>query len=381
MSPALLLPAALLALVAMLVPLVIHIARSSETRTIDFAALRWLNPSPRPVRRLRLDERLLLAVRIALIAALALFLAQPVLRDLTDRQPVIAISPDLDPAVAQGLKGRRVWLAPGFPGLVEPAPPSPGDISSLIRQLDAETPAQAPITLIVPPVLSGVDAERPRLSRPVQWRIAPSDRRQKPVAQRTPPALVIRYAPGAQDSARYFRAAAIAWAVPDQPAAYDAASADLPLPKAARHLVWLSPAPMPAAVLDWVERGGVVLLPNDSPSPVEGDRRVVWRDGVGAPLATAGRFGQGRVLQLTRPLQPAAIPQLVEPDFPDALWALLEPPPAPALVAASDHAPTLGAPAYQSPPLDLRPWLAALIALIFALERWLATRRQRATAP
>jgi len=102
---------------------------------------------------------------------------------------------------------------------------------------------------------------------------------------------------------------------------------------------------------------------------------------VGATLTTAGRFGQGRVLQLTRPLQPAAIPQLVEPDFPDALWALLEPPPAPALVAASDHAPTLGAPAYQSPPLDLRPWLAALIALIFALERWLATRRQRATAP
>ena len=381
MSPALLLPAALLALAAVLVPLVIHIARSSETRTIDFAALRWLDPSPRPVRRLRLDERLLLAVRIALIAALALFLAQPVLRDLADRRPVIAVSPDLDAAVAQALKGRRVWLAPGFPGLDQPAPRTPGDISSLIRQLDAETSAQAPITLIVPPELSGVDAERPRLSRPVQWRIAPSGRRQKPVAQRTPPALVIRYAPDAQDSARYFRAAAIAWAAPDQPPALDGAPTGQLLPKTARHLVWLSSAPMPAAVLDWVENGGTVLLPNDSPSPVEGDRRVVWRDGVGEPLATAGRVGQGRVLQLTRPLQPAAIPQLVEPDFPDALWSLLEPPPAPALVAAADHAPTLGAPAYERPPLDLRPWLTALIALVFALERWLATRRQRARAP
>ena len=69
MIPALLAPAALGALLAVLVPLAIHIARRTETQVIDFAALRWLNPNPRPVRRLRLDERLLLAARIVLVAA------------------------------------------------------------------------------------------------------------------------------------------------------------------------------------------------------------------------------------------------------------------------------------------------------------------------
>ena len=41
MTPGLLLPAALAALVAVIVPLVIHIARRSEDRPITFAALRW----------------------------------------------------------------------------------------------------------------------------------------------------------------------------------------------------------------------------------------------------------------------------------------------------------------------------------------------------
>ena len=87
------------------------------------------------------------------------------------------------------------------------------------------------------------------------------------------------------------------------------------------------------------------------------------------------------MLQLTHPLEPAAIPQLVEPDFPDALLRMLQPPPAPARVAAADHAPLTGATAYAQPPVELRPWLALIIALVFLLERWMATRRSRAVAP
>jgi hypothetical protein len=87
------------------------------------------------------------------------------------------------------------------------------------------------------------------------------------------------------------------------------------------------------------------------------------------------------VLQLTRPLQPASIPQLVEPEFPDALLRMLDPTPPPARVAAADHAPLVGAAPYAQPPLELRPWVALLIALTFLLERWLATSRRRAVAP
>ena len=381
MSPALLLPMALGALAAVLVPLAIHIARSTETHTIDFAALRWLDPSPKPVRRLRLDERLLLAARILLVVAVALFLARPVVWNLSERQPIIAVSPDVDARTIDNEKGRRVWLAPGFPGIDQAAPSAPGATASLIRQLDAETPASTSITFVVPALLSGVDAERPRLSRRVEWRVAPFPPSSKPVQRREPPALTVRYSADAEEGAHYFRAAAIAGATPGQPSELDATPADRPLPKDARYLVWLSPAPMPAVVLDWIADGGVALLSYDTPSPVDGAKRVTWRDDIGEPLATAGRFGDGRVLQLTRPLTPAAMPQLVEADFPDTLWRLLVPPPPPTVVAAVDHAPTLGASVYQRPPVDLRPWLALVIALVFAAERWLATRRLRAVAP
>ena len=137
---------------------------------------------------------------------------------------------------------------------------------------------------------------------------------------------------------------------------------------------------MPAPVLNWIEAGGVALLTQNAPSPVEGAQPIVWRDTEGAPLATAGRFGKGRVLRLTRPLEPSALPPLVEPDFPDQLWTLLAPPPAPDRVAAADYAPNVrpGPSATYNPHLvSLRPWLALLIALIFVAERWLATRRSR----
>src|SRR5690606_9148841 len=79
MSLALLLPAALAALGALLLPLLVHLARRSEQRPTDFAALRWLRRKPRPRRRIRFDERWLLALRLLLLALIALWLARPVL--------------------------------------------------------------------------------------------------------------------------------------------------------------------------------------------------------------------------------------------------------------------------------------------------------------
>lgn len=380
MIPALLLPAALGALLAVLVPLAIHIARRTETRTIDFAALRWLNPDPKPVRRVRLDERLLLVTRIALIVAIVLALAQPVLRPTGDGRPVVAVSPQVDQTGVPDRGERRVWLAPGFPALDRSAPAPPTNLASLIRQLDAQTPPSTSITIVVPPDLTGMDAQRLYLSRAVNWRIA-ATARILPVVGRTPPTLTVRHAPDRAGAVRYFRAAALAFAQPGKPAAIDAAPTDRPLSRSAGYLVWLSGAPMPASVLDWIEAGGVALLAHDAPSPVEGTQAVVWRDDGGEPLAMAGRFGKGRVLRLVRPLEPQAIPALVEAGFPDTLWSLLDPAPAPDRVAAVDHAPVTRAMpaglAFNPQPLDLRPWWALVIAAIFAAERWLATRRRR----
>jgi hypothetical protein len=382
MTPALLVPAALGALLAVLVPLAIHIARRTETQTIDFAALRWLNPNPKPIQRLRLDERLLLAVRIALVIAVVLALAQPVLRPTGDGRPVMAVSPSVEAKSVADRGERRVWLAPGFPSLDQPAPTASAPFASLVRQLDAETPGKTPITIVAPPDLSG-DAERLYLTRKVDWRIAAAARRPTATPAPAPPSLTVRYAPSNEGAIGYFRAAATAFAEPGKPPAFDAALVDSPLPRTARYLVWLSSAPMPAPILDWIEAGGVALLTYDAPSPVEGVQPPVWRDAEGAPLATAGRFGKGRVLRLALPLEPSVLPALVEPDFPEQLWTLLAPPPAPDRVAAADYAPSVRAipgATYNPPPVSLRPWLALLIALIFAAERWLATRRERPVA-
>lgn len=384
MIPALLAPAALSALLAVLVPLAIHIARRTEARTIDFAALRWLNPNPKPIQRLRLDEKRLLAVRITLIVAIVAALAEPVLRPTGDGRPVIAVSPAVDAKSVPDRGERRVWLAPGFPDLDRPAPARLADFSSLVRQLDAETPAKTPITIVAPSELTDVDGERLYLSRKVGWRIAPTARGSKAAPTPKPPALTVRYAPGDERAVGYFRAAAIAYAEAGPPPAFEAALADTPAPRAARYLVWLSGAPLPAATLDWIEAGGVALLAKDAPSPVEGVQITAWRDAEGAPLATAGRFGKGRVIRLTRSLEPAAMPVLVEPNFPEQLWTLLAPPPAPSRVAAADYTPgvrpTADGQAYNPHPVTLGPWIALLVAALFAAERWLATRRDRPVA-
>ncbi len=384
MTPALLLPMALAALLALAIPVVIHITRRTESRVIDFAALRWLTPSPRPRRRPRIDERLLLLLRLLLLAALALWLARPVLWGVEDARPVIAVTPGVDPAQiieAAPQEARLVWLAPGFPRLGDAAPEASADTISLIRQLDAELSPDAPLDVVVPPVLEDADAERPRLTRPVNWRVSDQAAGAGLPAPPAAPALTIRHAAEAEDSARYIRAAAGAWAPPDAEPALDVAAVDQPLASGTRHLVWLASGPLPEAVVDWIEDGGVVLLSHDARLDLDTPPTAAWSDAGGRPLATAGAHGRGRVVQFTRALEPAAMPQLLDADFPDALERLLVPPVTPTRVAAADHAPLTGARSYDLPPLDIRPWLALLIALLFAVERWLATSARRGAAP
>ncbi len=384
MTPALLLPMALAALLALAIPVVIHISRRTESRVIDFAALRWLTPSPRPRRRPRIDERLLLLLRLLLLAALALWLARPVLWGVEDARPVIAVAPGLDPAPvieAPPRDARLVWLAPGFPALGDAAPPASTGTVSLIRQLDAELAPDAPLDVVVPPLLEDADAERPRLTRPVTWRVSDQAAAAEQPMPAAAPALTVRHSAEARDSVRYVSAAASAWSPPDAEPALDVAAVDQPLGPETRHLVWLATGPLPEAVADWIADGGVALLPHDARLDLDAPPVPVWSDAGGRPLATAGVRGRGRVVQFTRALEPAAMPQLLDADFPDALERLLVPPVTPSRVAAADHAPLTGARAYALPPLDIRPWLALLIALLFAAERWLATSARRGAAP
>lgn len=375
MTPVVLFPAALGALAALAIPLAIHLARRAEVRPVDFAALRWLAARPRPRTRLRFDEVLLLAVRLVLLALIALWLARPAVDGATDHTPWLAVVPGATATATLG--GHRVWLARGFPPLDTPPPRAAVPVFSLLRQLDAELGPGVALTVVVPDDLGGLDAERPRLSRPVAWRVVAGATPHPMRPPRMPPSLVVRYAADRASALRYLRAAAIAWQPPGHAPVIDAAPATQPLPTGTAPLVWLVPGPVPATVAARVRRGATVVL-DARAGPVAATDDVVWVSAAGAPLVTAGRLGSGRVLRLTRALDPGAMPELLDPDFPDRLAALLTPPPAPDRAAARDVAPATGGAAFAPPARDLRPWLAIVIAVVFLVERLLATRRRGA---
>ncbi len=393
MNLGLLLPGALAALLALAIPLLLHLARRIQQRPTPFAALRWLRQQPRPRRRLRVDDWPLLLVRLLLLALLALWLARPVQIGPATRTHWVAVVPGVDPAALEIGAGdaRRHWLLPGFPALEDgPVAGADGDQadaspSSLLRQLDAELPAHARLTLVVPEILDGVDAQRIVLSREVDWRVVPGavEAAGQP-AEVAPPLLQLRHDPAHAAEAVWLRAAARAWQPGDEAADTPGTGADAAskaVPEDSRSvLVWLRADALPPAVIAWIEAGGTALLAAETPGIDRDAAQVAWMDAAGQPLLFSRPLGAGRVLQFARPLTAQAMPELLSPAFPAALRARLQPTAAPARIRALDHAPETGARGYAQPPRDLRPWLAALIALLCLLERWMATARRRVLA-
>jgi|EndMetStandDraft_9_1072997.scaffolds.fasta_scaffold00035_21 hypothetical protein len=387
MTPALLLPAALAGLLALLIPFAIHIARRSEQLPTDFAALRWLRQKPKPRSRLRFDEWLLLALRLALLALVVLWLAHPVLFGAASKQPYLALTPGVDPAAVDDkalADGRAHWLALGYPR-VEAGKPLATDaipFASLLRQLDAELPQGAPLTIIVPQMLQGADAERPRLSRKVDWRIVPGAMLAgKPVPVKLP-SIAIRADAGHAAGLRYLFAAALAWQPAGEPADVDSGPLNAPLPPSDRILFWMSGGSLPEALQRWIAQGGQAIVASDALLPQGATPTPLWQDDLARPLVEAVPIGKGRLLRFSRPLQPAQMPQLLEADFPARLRALIQPPSmAPQRADAAAYSPLTGGRGYSQPPADLRPWVALLIAALLLVERWFATSRKRAIAP
>lgn len=373
MSPVLLLPVGLAALAALALPLLVHLARREENRPLDFAALRWLEQRPRPRSRVRFDERLLLAVRLLLLTLLALWLAQPALVGRTSGGGRVLIVPGADRTGAPA--GAR-WLAPGFPRIDAAMPTQQQPVASLLRQAEAELPPGTRLTVLAPPVIDGQDAERPRLSRPVDWRIVHGAASLAgPISADMPPRLAIRVARAGD--ARILAAVARAWRPQELS---DIADPSAPLPARGSVLAWLAPGPLPEEVRRWVESGGTALLAKEVLSPEQLKLVTVWSDPIGRPLLEAAIAGRGRVLRFARPLTIPAMPLLAEPDFPRRLRDLIAPPPAPARAFARDVAPQSGGTRYPSPAEPLGPWLGVLVAAAFLLERWLATGRRRTAA-
>ncbi|WP_017169559.1 BatA domain-containing protein [Xanthomonas phaseoli] len=398
MNLLLLFPAGLAALAALLLPLLIHLARRSEHRPTDFAALRWLRAMPRPRHRVRLDEWPLLLVRVLLLVALALLLAEPAVRDHDDARPRIALSPGVDVAAARQLRhaanAQWLWLAPGFPPVdadanadVPKTPATPAGaappVSSLLRELDASLPADAALSVIVPAQWGPLDAQRLQLSHPVRWQVVPGQSPFAAPAAAAPLGLQAIADDNAAPALRYLRAVHAAWALPGSLPVGTPADAQPARWAAGTVVAWLSRSAPPAPVMAWVAAGGQLLLDAQTPVPpsLAATLQPVQQTAAGAPLLDAAALGRGRVLRWAAPLQPRQLPALLDADFPTRLHDALQPLPTPQRALAQTQQPQRDAGSrLTTTPWPLAPWLIGLVLLLFALERWLATAPRRATA-
>lgn len=383
MSFGLLAPLALVALAAWLLPLLLHLARRDATRPTPFAALRFLREKPRPRRRLRFDDWPLLLVRLFLLALLALWLAWPVLQGA--RAPLrwtVVIPGVADGAVptAGDRDAPPRWLAPGFPPIDGAFAPMPGTatVSSLLRELDMTLPAGTALTVIAPEVIDGADAGPVALSRAVDWRIVPARADEASPEPTEAPRLDVLGIAADDPALRVLRAVARAWR-PDDADAFAVASG-VSARRADALAAWWGEG-TPSSELLAHAAGGVLLLGAASARDLELDWQPVWRDTDGEVLAERAACAAATCIRFAQALDPAHLPAVLDPAFPARLRALVQPPPAPARIAAEDFAPAEGVAGYPPVPRDLRPWWAVLVALVFALERWMAASPRRNRAP
>ncbi len=385
MSLALLVPLALAALAAWIVPLVVHLVRRPEDTPTPFAALRWIRGRTRPRRRLRWQDLPLLATRLLLLALVALLLARPVLDgDPRLARPHVFVAPGVEVAAARAVaaseKATWSWLADGFPAFEDEAPAAGSDVASLLREADAGLPAGTAMTVVVPAQLDGLDGGALTLSRTVDWRVVDTAASQTTVAVEaasTKRRLALRRTAGDSQGARVVRAAVAAWnsGVPDA-VVLDEQAPGAPIPTTADALVWLDDAP-DAAAKAWIEAGGRALVVG--PGTTQG--RVLARDDDGA-LVREFAEGSGTRLALVRAFEPQAIPQLLDASFARDLhdWLFTAADATPRRGDATAVAPTTGAAAGTPWRLPLDPWIGVAIAAVFLVERVLATRRRREAA-
>jgi len=386
MNLGLLLPAGLAAGFALLLPLLLHLSRRADHRTTPFAALRWLEVRQRPRRHLQLEELALLALRLLLLAMLALLLAQPVRYAASGGSDWVVVAPGIDRDVAwAGLAAPRAqwhWLAPDFPALELDPPASGQATSSLLRELDSTLGDDVRLTVLVPARLSGLDGQRPSLRRKVDWRVIETDTPALIPSRPAPVKLDVRDDRPDDPALRFFRAAAAAWSASaeqpnaDNPDIVIAPSSERIHPET-RWLVWLIPGELPADVRGWIASGGVALLGASTSAPEATAGGVLWYGRNGDVLVRGRALGDGRIMQLSQALEPARMPELLAPTFPDRLRALFDPPPPPEAALAETQRPLADGPRLPPAPRPLTPWLAVLVALLFLAERWLATSPAR----
>ena len=186
-------PLALFGFVALAVPIVLHLWRPPRA-TVRVGTLRFFSDSAiRQATRLRWHERLLLAVRLLLLSALTLLVAEPIWKTQPPNraQRWILVSPETvltgealqrwNELKGAGFEPRE--LAPGFPiahsadvrsTSRDPQEVPATDAWSLIREADARLPAGSKVTVFSSDRLALLRSDRPTMHHcEVEWFAVP----------------------------------------------------------------------------------------------------------------------------------------------------------------------------------------------------------------
>jgi hypothetical protein len=193
----------LISLLAVAVPVAIHLLSRRAGKKIKVGSIRFLEASPSHRRKsLKLGEIPLLLLRVALIAVLALLLAQPFWQQKRESEPrgwifvAAELLPNLsrahqhliDSLVAAGfgvMNGGIGGINPSWSGgFSRLAPLSPmvhhrvtveNNVWSLLREADAHTP----IWIFASDRLASIQGERPALHTTINWHTVPNSRQNR----------------------------------------------------------------------------------------------------------------------------------------------------------------------------------------------------------
>jgi hypothetical protein len=357
-------PAALTALVALAVPIVLHLWSRLTGRPLRVGTISWFAAAPPPVaRRPKIEDIWLLLLRCGVIAALALALAEPYWRSATPPRSdatwalvaaeVAADSsatPLLDSLESSGADVRVL---------------AKGPIWSLLREADYEAPVGTKFVVVAPNV--GADGERPRLRAETQWLVPPLRRAERGTEARKGERRVTIYSDAShRDDAKYVTAALRAAGEATGDRAVITQRDARVVGTESDWIVWLADAEVPEAVLEQTRRGATLVTSGDSAS------KGTTREGLGRHIAFTGRF------------HPSSNDFVLQPAFPESmtvLWAGPQPEPVrpiaqSQLVPARTTARAPAAPAQRD--LYHAFWLAAVV--LFLVERVIAQRARPITA-
>jgi len=406
-------PLGLLALGALLAPILIHLTRSPRS-VVRLGSLRFLEEQSRRVRSLRWHEWLLLALRCALLAALALLLgglrwqpSTPAPARWLLRMPGAEFDAparaEWDRLRAEGFEERL--LAPGFPVAAGSDGVNAGEVDawSLLREADLFLPAGSRAVVFGPTWATQFLGARPVLSHvETQWHVAPGA---APMLSRAKPVRVSLVAAADRaDDGRYLRAALQAIGATTHGAVvivdeapdwiFQLGGAGLPATWAERiergaHLVTDAPnAAKPQTVARWFDAGANLVRVRQRVAVEKGVPRLA--DSAGEPLLTEERQGAGVHWRLAMRFHPDWSDWTLGSAFPEWWRSQLGPSHAePASLAPEQAAPGLLAAEKPGPAAlsafgrsDLRRWCWLVAAGIILLERGLSfsAKNRRAAA-